>query len=61
LVQLYNKGQPPLLAGESMHQANYQERVQALKVQLQRTERDMQALQRELGRHGKQARAVQNN
>ncbi|MEY3887810.1 MAG: hypothetical protein RL650_1902 [Pseudomonadota bacterium] len=61
LVQLYNKGQPALLAGEAMHQANYQERVQALKVQLQRTERDMQALQRELGRHGKQARAGQNN
>jgi hypothetical protein len=59
LVQTYNRGQPLPLAGESVHQPNYQQRAQSLKVQLQRMERDLQALQRELGRYGKRITAVQ--
>ncbi|MEN9995866.1 MAG: hypothetical protein RL462_642 [Pseudomonadota bacterium] len=52
LVHLYNRGQPTPLAGETTHQANYQQRAMALKVQLQRVERDLHALQRELSRYG---------
>jgi hypothetical protein len=53
LVHLYNRGQPLILAGESIHQPSYQTRAQALYAQIQRTERDMQALQREINRYGK--------
>jgi hypothetical protein len=60
LVQAYNRGQPMPLAGESVHQPNYQQRAQSLKVQLFRMERDMQALQRELSRYGKRMTTVQS-
>jgi hypothetical protein len=60
LVQAYNRGQPMPLAGESVHQPNYQQRAQSLKVQLLRMERDMQALQRELSRYGKRMTTVQS-
>ena len=60
LVRLYNRGQPQLLIDESVHQPSYQQRVVALKAQIQRVERDMQSLQRELVRSGKRmADAVQ--
>ena len=52
LVHLYNRGQPTPVAGETAHLSNYQQRVQTLKAQIQRVERDMQALQREIGRYG---------
>ena len=54
LVQQYNHGKPPPLAGETIHQTNYQQRAMALKTQVQRVERDLQALQRELSRYGLQ-------
>jgi hypothetical protein len=60
LVHLYNRGQPTPLAGESLHQPNYQQRTLALKAQLQRVERDLQALQRELGRHGVRMSTLQS-
>jgi hypothetical protein len=52
LVHIYNQGQPTPLTGESIHQPSYQQRTLTLKAQLQRVERDLQALQRELGRYG---------
>ncbi|MEY3779049.1 MAG: hypothetical protein RL103_1257 [Pseudomonadota bacterium] len=52
LVQQYNRGKPPLQSGETMHQSSDQQRVTALKTQVQRVERDLQALQRELSRYG---------
>ena len=58
LVRNYNRGQPTPLAGESIHQTNYQQRTLALKSQLQRVERDLQALQRELSRYGVRMSAV---
>lgn len=58
LVRNYNRGQPSPLPGESIHQPNYQQRTLALKSQLQRVERDLQALQRELSRYGVRMSAV---
>lgn len=60
LVRLYNRGQPSPLSGETVHQSSYQQRTLALKVQLQRVERDLQALQRELGRYGVRMSIVQS-
>jgi hypothetical protein len=54
LVQQYNRGKPTPLAGETMHQTNDPQRGMALKAQIQRVERDLQALQRELSRYGLQ-------
>jgi hypothetical protein len=50
MVRLYNQGVPALLAGETIHAPEYKQRVLSLKSQLQRIERDIQALQRELSR-----------
>jgi hypothetical protein len=52
LVQQYNHGHPTPLAGETIRQTSYQQRAMALKAQVQRLERDLQALQRELSRFG---------
>ncbi len=54
LVQQYNRGKSTPLAGETMHQTNEPQRAMALKAQVQRMERDLQALQRELSRYGLQ-------
>ena len=54
LVQQYNRGKPTPQAGETMHQASDPQRAMALKIQVQRVERDLQALQRELSRYGLQ-------
>jgi hypothetical protein len=54
LVQQYSRGKPTPLAGETMHQTNDPQRGMALKAQIQRVERDLQALQRELSRYGLQ-------
>lgn len=54
LVQQYNRGKSTPLAGETMHQTNDPQRAMALKAQVQRMERDLQALQRELSRYGLQ-------
>ena len=51
LVRNFNHGQPVLLEGESRHQAQYLQRVDALKTNLHRIERDLQALQREIARY----------
>ena len=59
LVQANNQARPSPLPGGAIQSADDLLRTNELKVQLQRVERDMQALQRELSRHGKHSRAVQ--
>ena len=59
LVQANNQARPSPLPGGTTQSADDLLRTNELKVQLQRVERDMQALQRELSRHGKHSRAVQ--
>jgi hypothetical protein len=59
LVQANNQARPGSLPGGATQSADDLVRANELKVQLQRVERDMQALQRELSRHGKHSRAVQ--
>ena len=59
LVQANNQARPSPLPGGATQSADDLLRTNELKVQLQRVERDMQALQRELSRHGKHSRAVQ--
>lgn len=59
LVQANNQARPGPLPGGATQSADDLVRANELKVQLQRVERDMQALQRELSRHGKHSRAVQ--
>ena len=53
LVRNYRQGQPSLLPGESAQTDQYRQRVQDMKLQLQRLERDKVALQRELSRYAK--------
>jgi len=53
LVRIYKQGQPSLLPGESVQTDQYKQRVQDMKLQLQRLERDKVALQREMSRHTK--------
>ena len=53
LVRIYKQGQPSLLPGESSQTDSYKQRVQDMKLQLQRLERDKVALQRELSRYAK--------
>ncbi|MFY9128028.1 MAG: hypothetical protein WAO82_05035 [Limnohabitans sp.] len=59
LVHANNQSRPGPLPGGATQSADDLLRANELKVQLQRVERDMQALQRELSRHGKHSRAVQ--
>jgi hypothetical protein len=53
LVRNYKQGQPALIPGESAQSETYKQRVQDMKLQLQRLERDKVALQRELSRYTK--------
>ncbi len=50
LVQEYNQGEPEKWAGEVRNHAKYLDRVAALKAAIERTERDIVSLQRELSR-----------
>lgn len=59
LVHANSQARPGPLPGGAIQSADDLLRTNELKVQLQRVERDMQALQRELSRHGKHSRAVQ--
>lgn len=54
LVQQYNRAKPTTVSAETIHHANDPQRAMALKAQVQRVERDLQALQRELKRYGVQ-------
>ena len=59
LVHANSQARPSPLPGGATQSADELLRTNELKVQLQRVERDMQALQRELSRHGKHSRADQ--
>ena len=50
LVQEYNDGEPVKWASESRHHQRYLDRVSALKASIERTQRDIDSLQRELDR-----------
>ncbi|MCE2781242.1 hypothetical protein [Limnohabitans sp.] len=50
LVQEYNDGEPVKWASESRHHQRYLDRVTALKASIERTQRDIDSLQRELDR-----------
>jgi hypothetical protein len=50
LVQEYNDGEPVKWASESRHHQRYLDRVSALKASIERTQRDIESLQRELDR-----------
>ncbi len=50
LVQEYNDGEPVKWASESRHHQKYLDRVAMLKASIERTQRDIDSLQRELDR-----------
>ena len=50
LVQEYNDGEPIKWASESRHHQRYLDRVSSLKASIERTQRDIDSLQRELDR-----------
>lgn len=50
LVQEYNDGEPVKWASESRHHQKYLDRVAQLKASIERTQRDIDSLQRELER-----------
>ncbi len=50
LVQEYNQGEPEKWASEARNHTKYLDRVAALKAAIERTERDIVSLQRELNR-----------
>lgn len=50
LVQEYNDGEPVKWASESRHHQRYLDRVAMLKASIERTQRDIDSLQRELER-----------
>jgi hypothetical protein len=50
LQQAYQQGEPEKWASETRNHQKYLERVAALKAQIERTERDIDSLQRELAR-----------
>ena len=52
LQQQYQQGEPEKWASESRHHQKYLDRVAALKAAIERTERDIDSLQRELARRG---------
>jgi len=60
LVRTYNQGRPVLMPGETPLQSQYIERVAALKSNVQRMERDIQALVRELSRYPQNSLAVKS-
>jgi len=51
LVRTYKQGRPDLMAGEDAGHSAYKQRVEGLQTSLQRAERDLQALRRELSRY----------
>ena len=51
LVRTYKQGRPDLMAGEDAGHSAYKLRVEGLQTSLQRVERDLQALRRELNRY----------
>jgi len=51
LVRIYKQGRPDLMAGEDPEHSAYKQRVEGLHANLQRVERDLQALRRELSRY----------
>jgi hypothetical protein len=61
LVRTYNQGRPVLMPGETPVQSQYIERVAALKSNVQRMERDIQALVRELSRYPQNSLAVKSS
>ena len=50
LVQSYNLGEPEKWANETRHHQKYLDRVAEMKAAIERTERDIDSLQRELTR-----------
>lgn len=50
LQEEYNQGEPVKWAAEARNHQKYLDRVAALKASIERTERDIDSLQRELGR-----------
>jgi uncharacterized protein Yka (UPF0111/DUF47 family) len=50
LQQAYQQGEPEKWASEARNHQKYLDRVAALKAQIERTERDIDSLQRELAR-----------
>ncbi len=55
LVQSYNHGEPEKWATETRHHQKYLDRVAEMKAAIERTERDIDSLQRELVRRTVQA------
>ena len=51
LVQSYNQGEPEKWATETRNHQKYLDRVAEIKAAIERTERDIDSLQRELARH----------
>ena len=50
MLQEYNQGEPVKWAAEARNHQKYLDRVEALKASIERTERDIDSLQRELAR-----------
>ena len=58
LVQAYMQGEPAKLVAEASAPLKYQERVAAIKAAIERTERDIDSVQRELARRPMALKAV---
>lgn len=58
LVQAYMQGEPAKLVAEASAPQKYQERVAAIKAAIERTERDIDSVQRELARRPVALKAV---
>ena len=56
MLQEYNQGEPQKWAAEARNHQKYLDRVAALKASIERTERDIDSLQRELSRRPVMAR-----
>ncbi len=61
MVRLYNLGRPILKPGESVDAPAYQQRVAELSTRIGRSERDLQALKREINRHTSNLASVKVN
>jgi hypothetical protein len=60
LQQAYQQGEPEKWASESRNHQKYLDRVAGLKAQIERTERDIDSLQRELARRPLSPKMAQN-
>jgi uncharacterized protein Yka (UPF0111/DUF47 family) len=58
LLQEYQKGEPAKWVAEASAPQKYQERVAAIKAAIERTERDIDSVQRELARRPLALKAV---